>query len=245
MLQIAVCDDSPRDLNTFIALLQQYLQRHPETTAQIIAFENGEEMLSKVKEGNVYDIVFLDIIMPAPDGIETGWRLRALGSNSLLIYLTCSKEYAIDSYDVRAYHYLLKPIDTEKLYQVLDAAVAKCLQQKKEYIIVHNAEGAHRIFLGQILYIERCGRSMRYVCENESIQTRALRMSFRDAVRVFVDDPRFHLCGASFLLNLTHITTIHGQEVCMDNGIVVTIPRVAASALKRAWGQFWLEKDRS
>lgn len=135
MLQIAVCDDSPRDLNTFIALLQQYLQRHPETTAQIVAFENGEEMLSKVKEGNVYDIVFLDIIMPAPDGIETGWRLRALGSNSLLIYLTCSKEYAIDSYDVRAYHYLLKPIDTESFIKCLMLQSLNVYNRKKNTLL--------------------------------------------------------------------------------------------------------------
>lgn len=243
MLQIAVCDDSAKDLDAFMALLREYFQVHLETMAQIVPFESGEQLLSKVKEGQVYDIVFLDIIMPDLDGIEIGRRLRALGSSCLLIYFTYSKDYAIDSYDVGAYYYLLKPVDSEKLFHVLTSAIVKCEQEKNEHIIVHNSEGVHRVYLGQILYVERCGRSMRYVCETAAVQTRALRMSFRDAVRALMDDRRFYLCGASFLLNLTHITTINGQDVCLDNGIVLTVPRAAAPALKRAWGQFWLERD--
>ena len=63
--------------------------------------------------------------MPGCNGIDTGRRLRVLNKSGEIVFLTSSNDFAADSYDVRAFFYLLKPVEETKLFQVLDRAVKK------------------------------------------------------------------------------------------------------------------------
>lgn len=245
MLRIAVCDDAPGDLENLVALVKRYLHGQPKLGGQIAPFSDGEALLAQVAQGERFDIIILDILMPGRDGIDIGHALRESGYSGIILYLTSSTDFAIDSYDVRAFHYLLKPITPEKFFAVLDAAADICTSRQNEYIMIQTANGPRRVLLDEILYIERSGRAMRYVCDHEKIQTRTLRGAFRDAVQALLADPRFVLCGASFLVNLSRIAGIDGQEVLLDTGSVVSMPRTAAPALKRQWGAYWLAQHRN
>lgn len=245
MLRIAVCDDVPGDLENLVALVKRYLHGQPKLVGQIDPFSDGEALLAQVGQGERFDIIILDILMPGRDGIDIGHALRESGYSGIILYLTSSTDFAIDSYDVRAFHYLLKPITPEKFFAVLDAAADICTSRQNESILIQTANGPRRVLLDEILYIERSNRSMRYICDHERIQTRTLRGAFRDAVQELLADPRFVLCGASFLVNLSRIAGIDGQEVLLDTGSVVSMPRTAAPALKRQWGAYWLEQHRN
>lgn len=240
MLTVALCDDEACQMDLVASLLESYGEVRPGLDIRVSRFPSGESLLLAY-EGQRFDLYILDILMPGLSGIETGQKLRSLGASGEILYLSISNEYAADSYDVRAFFYLLKPVEREKLFEVLDQVVEKLRRKGTEGIVVSTSGGPRRILMDHILYVERTGRVMRYSCVEGVVDTVTLRMSFRDAAAPLLADPRFFLCGASFVLNLQHVAGVDGQTALLDTGGQVPLPRTAAAAFKEAWGRFWLE----
>ena len=240
MLRIAICDDEEKQRNEMAALVRTYLRSRPSLNGQVEMFSSGRELLARVKELGGFDLYVLDILMPELNGIETGRRLRALGDGGEIIYLTSSNDFASDSYDVRAFFYLLKPVEESKLFQELDGAVQKLNRRRSNAVVVSTADGPRRILLERIRYVERVGRCMRYYCTDGAVDSQTIRVSFREMVASMLADPRFSLCGASFVLNFQYVTGVSGQTALLDNGQTVVLPRTAATEFKKAWGSYWL-----
>ena len=141
---------------------------------------------------------------------------------------------------MRAFYYLVKPVEAEALFPVLDAALERLERRDRESVVVHTAQGPRRLRLDRILYVERAGRGMRYHCADGTVDTRTIQMPFREAVKCLLQDPRFTLCGASFLLNLEHVAGVESQSALLDSGERVALPRAAVAPFKIAWGKYWL-----
>ena len=242
MLRIAICDDEAQYVQQIKNFVQEYLHGHPELSGQIDSFSLGRELLYQAEESGGFDLYLLDIIMPGLNGIETGRQLRQLGDGGEIIYLTTSPDYAVDSYSVRAFFYLLKPLEKGRLFEVLDAAVKKLNDRRSKAVLIATRDGPRRLLLDQILYVERVGRSLRYFCSNGTVDSMTLRVPFHTAVEPLLADSRFCQCGSSFAFNLQHVAGVRGQEVLLDSGDSVTIPRASVAPFKHTWGRFWLEE---
>lgn len=242
MLRIAICDDDENQLKQAQALLDHYLLSRPGLNGQVEAFLSGSALLARTETAGGFDLYVLDILMPELSGIDTGRRLRALGEGGEIVYLTNSNDFAADSYDVRAFFYLLKPVEKGKLFHVLDGAVEKLNRRRSSAVVVTTADGPRRILLEHIRYVERVGRCMRYYCTDNTVDSQTIRVSFGEAAAPLLADRRFCQCGASFVLNFQHVTGVNGQMALLDNGQTVALPRAAAVEFKRAWGCYWLEE---
>ena len=141
MLRIAICDDEEQQLNQTAALLNTYLRARPDLQGQVEIFRSGGELLSQIDATGGFDLYVLDILMPELSGIDTGRRLRELGQGGEIVYLTSSNDFAADSYDVRAFFYLLKPVEEKKLFQVLDRAVEKLNRRQNSAVVIATADG--------------------------------------------------------------------------------------------------------
>ena len=245
MLRIAICDDEAWHVQQTTNFVQEYLRHRPQVSGHIFPFSRGQELLCQAEEAGGFDLYLLDIIMPGLNGIETGRQLRELGDGGEIVYLTTSPDYAVDSYSVRAFFYLLKPLEKERLFEVLDAAIKKLNDRRSKAALIATKDGPRRVLLDQILYVERVGRRLRYYCSNDTVDSVSLRVPFHTAVEPLLADPRFCQCGSSFAFNLQHVAGVRGQEVLLDNGFSVAIPRAAVSVFKQAWGNFWLEEDHA
>ena len=241
VFRIALCDDDAGQLEQMRRLVQTYLRSRPELQGQATTFASAPVLLDAVQEYGGYDLYVLDILMPELSGIETGRRLRQLGDGGEIVYLTSSNDFAVDSYDVRAFFYMLKPVAEQKLFSVLDGAVEKLSRRRSNAIVVNTADGPRRILFEQIRYVERVGRCMRYYCTNGTVDSQTIRSSFREMAAPLLADRRFCLCGASFVVNLEHVSGVNGCEALLDNGVRLSLPRTSAAAFKNAWGKFWLE----
>lgn len=242
MLRIALCDDAEDQLDQTAALLRAYLQSRPCLNGRLETFRSGGALLARAESDKGFDLYVLDILMPELSGIDTGRRLRALGEGGEIIYLTSSNDFAADSYDVRAFFYLLKPVADEKLFKVLDGAIEKLNQRRNSSVIVNTSAGPRRILLEQIRYLERVGRCIRYYCTDQIVDSQSIRVSFREAAAPLLTDRRFYLCGASFVLNFQHVTGVNGRAAMLDSGQTIALPRTAAVDFKKAWGSYWLEE---
>lgn len=242
MLRIAICDDEAQYVHQTAKLVQEYLGGRPDLSGQVFPFRLGRELLCQVEETGGFDLYLLDIIMPGLNGIQTGRQLRQLGDGGEIVYLTTSADYAVDSYSVRAFFYLLKPLEKDRLFQVLDAAVKKLNERRGKAVLITTKDGPRRVLLDQILYVERVGRSLRYFCSGGAVDSLSLRVPFHTAVEPLLSDPRFCQCGSSFAFNLQHVAGVNGQEVLLDSGGTAAIPRASVAPFKHAWGRFWLEE---
>ena len=98
MIRIAVCDDSPEFLGQAIGMVEKWSEQS-RTPTEIYRFDNGDGLLAKNAVTHM-DIIFLDIIMPLQNGIDTAKELRQ-GDNAVkIIFLTSSPQFALESYEV-------------------------------------------------------------------------------------------------------------------------------------------------
>lgn len=242
MLNIAICDDDKTLLAINRDILQKYLNDR-RIPGKVSSFENAEELLSAFGEKSKYDIYLLDIIMKGMDGIELGKKLRLTDTEGIIIYLSSSKDYAIDSFDANAFYYLTKPLDTNKLYETLDRAVAK-LDTRRKVITVKIKSGLININLEDLYYVELSDRSVMYKCRGETYSGLKLTGSFKDAISDILSDERFVLCGASFAVNLQHIKMIHHDSLTLTTGESIHIPRGAVTILTEKWSAYWQSANR-
>lgn len=241
MLKIAVCDDDAAELARSETLLKEFCARRPELAAGVTAFPSAQGLLDALGKGSDFDLYLLDVIMPGKNGIETGKEIRRLGRGGAIIYLTTSPDYAVDSYQTQAFYYLLKPVDRDRLFEVLDRAADALRKRGSQTAIVSTAAGLRSIPMNDILYVERVERFMRYYLSGgEAVDSRTLRGSFREGAAPLLADSRFFLCGASFVLGLHHVKSVERGRAVLDSGGWVPVAQNACGELKQAWMNYWL-----
>ena len=132
MLWIAVCDDEVMECSRIAGKIKEILgeMKAPCTIQQ---FYSGRELLQSSEN---FDMIFLDIIMGGLDGMRTAQMVREKAYDKLLVFISASRDYVFDAYDVEAFQYLLKPIEDKKLKRVLQKAVRKTQERSQAFIIV-------------------------------------------------------------------------------------------------------------
>ncbi len=157
MLKIAICDDEER----ICQYLQDVILRLLHVRAD--CYTSGEALL---ESGEDYDIFLIDICFSRNggagqmDGMETARKIR-MHSNAILIFITAIRDYVYEAYDVEAFHYLLKPIQEDKLCDVLKKAAAKVGQKQAAFPLLIKVNGKSiQVPVGDIFYGESDGRKI-------------------------------------------------------------------------------------
>ena len=114
-MNILICDDIKAEI---IEIEQMF--KESGFDINIKSFTSGREALAYV-QGEDVDVCFLDIIMPEISGVTLAEKLRASGYNGEIVFLTSSNEYAAESYKVKAFSYMLKPIKPYDVREVLNS----------------------------------------------------------------------------------------------------------------------------
>ena len=158
MIQIAFCDDDQTVLAQLSALLEKYRAQRC-VQIQCTAFHSPLDLLAEIEKGTRYDILFLDVIMPAENGITAAKEIRQYDNVVKIIFLTSSAEFAVESYVVGAYFYQLKPIWEDSFFRLTDSVIAECRRADQRSLILRCKTGISRIDLDQLLYCEVLGRT--------------------------------------------------------------------------------------
>ena len=203
-MRIAVCDDSSLDRELFVALLHHYFVNKP-ISKEIIQYENGVDLLHDVEDDMWFDIVFLDIYMNDLLGIDVAHKLRSLGYRGHIIFLTATADFAVDSYEVEALGYLLKPQSFEKLSQVMDRAIRTMTTNT---YLVKNHSKIIRVPYHEILYAESMNSKCIMHCCNDQRYVIYKRLT---TIEHELNDKRFLRCHQSYLVNMDHIHQVDSQ----------------------------------
>lgn len=233
IMNIAICDDDQQSCGMLKIMLNEYSSRKELTDINISVFNDGNDLLDAVQENQGFDICILDIVMPTVSGIDLGVKLRDSGYNGVIIYLTASKDYALDSYKVKAFNYILKPIIPEDLYATLDDALKALVNKTDRNIIVKTKEGNVRVSTNNILYVELCKRILIYHLTNgSSIESIYIRVPFSEATKDLLEDKHFIQCGAGNVINISKVTMVSNEEITFKDNVKVFFSKKICSEIR-------------
>ncbi len=211
MLLIAVCDDIPLECADIAKQIETILKQS-NTDFIIKKFFGGLELIQSRES---FDIIFLDIKMPNINGMELAKQIRKQGRQSLIIFITSASEYVFDAFDVEAFQYLLKPIQTDKLKNVLEKATKKMqIDANIDFLMISANRQIQKVFLKDILYIESIGRIAKIHCNNGTLETYEQIGILEDKL----SDKFFFRCHKCFLVNLNFVDAFNKTEVRLENG---------------------------
>ena len=179
MLKIAFCDDDLEILKELGILLDKYKKERDEDLTCTV-FQSPLELLAAIEKGFSFDILFLDILMPGENGIETAKEIRQYDNNMKIIFLTSSPEFAVESYSVGAYFYQLKPIWEESFFRLMDAVLGRKLLFHLENGAVLESAGSLDDLAGQLMQYSNFFRPHRSFLVNmeyiQNISSRSIKM---------------------------------------------------------------------
>ena len=235
MIKFAICDDEPIMMQEISNQLSQYMNERKITSYSVTNFSNGCALLES--DCN-FEIVFLDIQMDNLDGIETAKILRQRKNHSLLIFVTVLKEYVFDAFEVEAYDYLLKPLDSEHFERTMDRVISTLAQRADKSIVIQRGSSCDVVPLAQIVYCEVQGRKV-YVHQRDGKV-----IGFYDRLENFERqmDSRFFRCHRSYLVNLDYVRGCDTGLVTLSLGAEIPVSRLRERDLTQALLRYMKER---
>ena len=232
MYRISVCDDRSGELEKICSIINDYTAAN-NINAELKAFSSGRELL-EYEDGRTYsDIYILDIIMPDMNGIQLGKAIRQKNAEAFIIFLTTSKDYALESYSVKAFSYLIKPAVKENVTAELSDCFSR-ISKPPERFVLKCSTGTVSVSTDDIVYIEYYNHRMIYrLAGGKTLESVYFRGTFDSVITDYIKNGSFIKSSASYLVNMKHIKTVNNIGFIMSDGTILTVTRKYADARKK------------
>lgn len=224
-MKIAICDDEKQFVDAICPLLEQWAEKNA-IKLTLHCFTNGDDLIAVHRDIGM-DLIILDVIMPLLNGMDTARELRKDNQTVPIIFLTSAKEFAVESYEVKAFYYLIKPIDEIKLYQVLDDFL-KTVTLTQNIYTAQTDKGYCKIVVDDVDYLEAQNKEVLVHLSNGKII--AIRELFSKCEEIFSLENGFFRCHRSYIVNLNNIEQFTKSEIMtsLKNGIPISRNRYVA-----------------
>ena len=215
MIRIAIVDDEKVIREQIKKLIEK-----KQTDCEIDTYGTGEDLL---KADSVYDIIFLDIQMDGMNGIDTARALRQKADNTVLIFITGVKEYVFDAFDVVAFHYLIKPIEENKFWEVCDRAVLEVTKKKQNpsgQIFIKTRSQSITLDQSNVLYIESRAKKVEIHTKTNIVEAYA---AISELEKQLVGS--FYRCHRGYLVNMAFIAGYENDSITLNNGETIILSK--------------------
>ena len=224
--RVAIVDDSTKDAEFVENILNNWADQR-QASIQAEVFPSAEAFMFRYAEDKEWDILLLDIEMGAMDGVTMAKRVRQDNEAVQIVFITGYSDYLAEGYEVAALHYLMKPVNHEKLLTVLDRAMEKRKQEERCLNLEAYGEMV-RIPFYEIRYLDVHQNYVTVHAKADYTIKRSLGEFEKEL------DDRFCRVGRGMILNLKYIQRVTKTEVRLSDGTVLPLPRGAYEPLNRA-----------
>lgn len=236
-MRIAIVDDLAPERDWLQGQLERQLRRR-NLAGTILEYDTGEAFL-KAAAAKPFDVAFLDIYMPGIGGMETARRLRRSDKGCLLIFITTSRDHALEGFQVRATDYLVKPFPESEIDRLMEELLLR-LPRPEKYMTL-KVEGADvRLNYESLVYAEHFAHVI-YV-HTTAGKTLATRMPFKAFLAPLKEEPRFFVCGRGTVANLEHAVNFAEGAFCMEDGSRVPVSQDLRKEAKQAFMEYLLQR---
>ena len=182
-------------------LLQKNIEFH------CCEYENGEAFLEASKIQN-FTVLFLDIYMDGINGIEIAKNFRKFNKDCMLIFTTTSRDHALEGFQVRAMHYLVKPYSEEDLISLFDEILSRIPAPEKILEIKINGSD-FQVPFKTIIHAEHFSHMIRiFTTTGKEL---VIRQSFGTFTAPLIEDSRFFICPTKIFFVYGHPLTSNLQ----------------------------------
>lgn len=237
-MKIAVCDDDPQGLERISYFIDTY-KRESKVQLTCKTFQSSTALISSMVSGD-YDILLLDILMPGINGMQAAYEIRAFDAGVKIVFLTSSPEFAVESYAVKAYDYILKPVSKDKLFSILDAVIAE-EQKPLEGLTVKTQLGMARILFSRLAFVEIMNKKLYFHLADGGVQEVTASLSaFEEELLARSEFVKVH---RSYIVNLWQMSELGAKELITHAGKTVPISRLLYGKVREAYMKhLFLEK---
>ncbi|MCS3802099.1 LytR/AlgR family response regulator transcription factor [Niastella sp. OAS944] len=228
MITCIAIDDEPKALE----VIERYCQKIGSVNLKATFREplKAIEFLNREK----VDLIFLDINMPDINGMQL---LQTLSPRPLIIFTTAYSQYAVESYDLNAVDYLLKPATFERFLMAVNKAITVLASRNTAAInegaavFIKSGPQTYRVNVNEILYLEKNGNYLTVHLKNGTILIRENMADVFDLLPAS-DFIRVH---KSYVVGIRHISMIEVHQLIV-NGEKIPIGSTYRDSLRDRLG---------
>ena len=228
MFRIALCEDERVFSETQEKTCRRILEKL-DIIHSISVFDSGEGFFEAFSQGCRFDLIFLDIVMDGMSGMELAKKIRESDRETEIVFITSSREHAIEGYEVGALRYLMKPPDAGELERLIAGIYED--KFRGQYIVLASGARSERIAIKDIISLETVGRKVEIV-----LTDRTLYYSGKlEGLLSGLPKGRFIRCHQAFALNIDNIRELTRTDAIAVNGKVIPISRPNVKAVQGAF----------
>lgn len=216
-VSVAIVEDEEFSAQTMISYLERYSKTY-DLDIQTTRFFNGEEFLRNYKP--CFDIVFMDIMMPNLNGMETAKKLRVIDHTVPLIFVTNLAKFAVKGYEVSALDFIVKPVVYDTFVMKMNKAVRAATSCSLEKVVIKKEGGSKIIAVSEICYIEVYNHDLIYYTTQGEIRSHGSL----NTIEKELSKNNFVRCSGGFLVNLHYVNEVRGNS-CIVGGTEIPIGR--------------------
>ena len=239
-MYLAVCDDKKEDLDNVLSLLDAWQKKHHVPLLRKV-FESAVELLETARQ-ECFTLYLLDVMMPGVDGLEAAREIRCFDDTAEIVFLSTSPGFAYESYGVRAMNYLLKPIEREKLFTLLDQ---HCLQEQQplESLTLKTATTIVRAPYAQISYVEVIRKHVYFHMTDGNV--REVVGSLKDFEAALFRRPEFMRVHRSYIVNMFQVEQLSSAGLRTFRGESLPVSRLTYQQLQKDYLALLFDQRRA
>ena len=216
--KIAICDDEQKQIEYLSGVVSAWASKNRHVV-EIKTYSSAKSFLFDYSEEKDFDILLLDIEMPGMNGMELAKTIRRENGIVQIVFITGYPEFMSEGYDVSALNYLMKPVNKEKLFSILDKASER-IEQKEGSLVLETENGIIRINFSQIMSAEAIGHTTLLTLTDRK---ETAKIGINDFEKQLNDS--FVRCHRSYLVGIRHISKITKTDVILDSGEMLPLSR--------------------
>ncbi|MBP5373052.1 MAG: response regulator transcription factor [Clostridia bacterium] len=212
MIKIAIVEDNKKEQQRLLSNLERYgVDNHLN-----LRFFLYGDAITFLEERGIFDIVFMDIMLPNMTGMEAAQRLREYDKQVVLIFVTTMAQFAIKGYEVEALDYIIKPVKYDRLTMKLQKAIKVIQSNEGGELTINDPSGIVKCSTAEVMYVEVHGHKLKYHTTEKIYEEYRSLTELEKVLKVY----DFMRCNACFLVNPQFIKKVNGKEltVLLFNG---------------------------
>lgn len=233
MLRIGICDDKQEDINRLEGLALRFSKEHPKTPIQIQAYQSPYDLLDDIERTGGFDLYLLDVVMPHMTGVDLARRIRERKERAEILFLTVSKEYAVEAFSVKASGYLIKPVRKSDF----DDAVLDCIQrlslENNPSFMLKAKDGLHRVPICELVCVESFNHNQ--ICTLSDGSDLESSVTLTELMEELKEYPAFIRPHRAYIVNMDFIRRLSARELLLVNGKRIPVPQSGYGKLKGAY----------
>ena len=227
-MRIAVLDDDRQETEALEEALRGW-----DPTRRAECFADGAALLAAAKVQPPFTVAFIDIYLPKENGVEIAKELAAISPKTDIVFVTTSREHAVQAFEVGAVHYLVKPVTTEGIREAFSRIAAKWAKPRP-ILSVKVGKALRSEFLENIVGISSRDHAVEIALA--SGETFIVNCGSSELLPQL--DERFLKLRRGFLVNMEYIANMGAEGCTLRNGEEVLFSRKERISIREAYNRW-------